>query len=130
MLCFPSPPVPHPQVDLNKARQAAEAERAARQDAAAAVSLGRQGGRAAGCGLLQLAAGMHGGLLLRPRPRQGSAEPLQSRCQPSRRANRRVQPHSLQVAKLEGVIQGVRAEMIQAQEASNLVGANSGVPRV
>lgn len=26
-----------------------------------------------------------------------------------------------QVAKLEGVIQGVRAEMIQAQEASNLV---------
>ncbi|PRW44327.1 flagellar attachment zone 1-like [Chlorella sorokiniana] len=51
------------QLDLGKARQAAEAERAARQDAAAAV------------------------------------------------------------AKLEGVIQGVRAEMIQAQEASNLATA-------
>ena len=32
-----------------------------------------------------------------------------------------IKPRLLQVAKLEGVIQGVRAEMIQAQEASNLV---------
>ena len=75
------PPCSHLQLDLNKARQAAEAERAARQDAAAAVSLGCMPW-ALGARLLQLAAGMHCGLLLLPVP-AGPCRAPAAPCQPS-----------------------------------------------
>ena len=48
--------------------------------------------------------------------------PLPTFCRPSLQLfHKLISIFCLQVAKLEGVIQGVRTEMIQAQEASNLV---------